>query len=273
MAVDAEKREKSRLQIESKTAPLLKAAEDGNDVEFIKLIERFGYDVNARDEERYYTPLMIAAANSRLKVVKYLLRLEKDKFVLKQVDAIGWNALIWACWGVGAGRGWTDESQDVIKSICDAYREKPDYKDKPEDLFLFHKTHAGYTPLMMFVENAGKKIAPKDSGSKETRTPLTMIEETLGLLLPSEKDRERPLAAKLVYLERNQFGESAIQLCRGKYGKRLKQKLIKEVKEPPEKTGEAAQQEQEKPEEATGGIFAWCTMRASKGPSSDTAQP
>ena len=53
------------------------AAQDGNLAEVQRLVDS-GYDVNAFDEDLYFTPLHYAAKGGHVKVMKYLISVGAD---------------------------------------------------------------------------------------------------------------------------------------------------------------------------------------------------
>ncbi len=70
---------------------------------------------------------------------------------------------MWACWGVGAGRGWIPvQSLKVIKALLPV-EEREVYFEKV-------RTNSGFTPLMMLLANLGKVQVCTRLSAAPTRT-------------------------------------------------------------------------------------------------------
>jgi hypothetical protein len=160
----------NRLMRDGKVELLVKAAEEGNTAEVIRLIEReskylfvgqkdkklstvlfvlVGVDLNSQNNKRFATALMVSAANSHYKLVhKLLLRENLDLWVK---DSAGWNALHWACWGAGAGGGWQlDSTFKTLEELIQVYHKLDTFSPCAQ-------TFSGHTAVMLFVKHMNEK--------------------------------------------------------------------------------------------------------------------
>lgn len=146
------------------TELLSNAVKAGNAAQVASLLQN-GADGNARTGDGA-TPLMLAAGNGNLEVVRTLLAAKVD---VNAVDDLGWNALMKAIYNAELDRGFPDVVQALIDAGADiettiAFGTRP----------LMLAAGYGEAAVVEVLIKAGAEVRAKNEGG---RTALMMVKD------------------------------------------------------------------------------------------------
>jgi len=200
--------QRSRLIVEKNSEVLVEAAEAGKLDDVTKLIGDQGVDPNCHDAKRFRTPLMAACSFSRVDVAR---KLYESGARLREEDANRWDALCWACWGAGAGGGWTDDTLPTFNFLFDRIKQ-----EKWERVYT---TSTGHTALMLYVKYVSAAKLAASGGASDASGAASLRAQIAKAQLEQFEVLNRlinviPDLAYDTFFKKNSFGQTVMDMTR-----------------------------------------------------------